>query len=267
MNSRLYNCKVTHNRLRPKQHRFSYRIFMFYIDIDEIDTISKKVRLFGHNSFNLYSLNDQDHAQEGKSSIRGNIEQYLANQGISDRVGKIYLLTHLRTWGHIFNPVSFYFIQDEQGEPMCSIAEVANTFKEQKLFLLDQETNRQGEYRKTEDKLFYVSPFSDLDTKFAFILKEPDERLAISINQSDSESTFFYSSLVGEQKPLTNRQLIAYSFKFPFVTLGVLWGIHWQALKLWMKGIRARKKAENPELQVGSRPYLKHNLGKPRHLN
>ena len=256
MESRLYRCVVIHNRIRPKKHRFSYNAFMFYIDVDEIDSIRDKSLFVSRNRFNLYAFHDKDHLQEGEDSIRQNIERFLKSSGIDRKAGTIKLLTNLRTLGHIFNPVSFYFIDDNEGKPLCSIAEVANTFSEQKLYLLDKDTYDGRRFRQKRLKHFYVSPFSDLDTSFSFSLKEPDERLEISINQSDRESTYFFSSLTGEAKPFDDMRLLIYTLRFPLITIGIIWAIHWQALKLYIKGLRVRRKMDQADLQTEVRPYL-----------
>ena len=172
-------------------------------------------------------------------------------------IGTISLLTHLRTFGHIFNPVSFYFVNDASGKPLCSIAEVDNTFNEQKLFLVDQQEN--GSFKQDHRKLFYVSPYSDLDTIFHFNLRRPNRTLRLGINQSEknSRNPFFRSALSGKSIPLTDKNLLAYSIRFPAITIGILLGIHWQALLLHFKGHRARRKLNNPELQTEKRAYLK----------
>jgi len=156
---------------------------MFYIDLDEEDELSINFNLISPKGWAPYQLRKSDHYDVGKPTIKKNIIAYLENQGCDSRkVGSIFLLTHLRTFGHVFNPVSFYFVDDVSGNPLYAIAEVGNTFNEQKLFLIQRP---QGErFKKDSRKEFYVSPFSDLDTIFHFRLNRPDSRLRIGINQS-----------------------------------------------------------------------------------
>lgn len=258
MRSRLYDCKVSHSRTRPKKHAFSYRLFMFYIDLDEIETISRRLKLVSQRGWAPYQLRTSDHYDAQKASIKENILTYLEDSGYErENVGRIYLLTHLRTFGHIFNPVSFYFVGDKSGEPLCSIAEVDNTFNEQKLFLINQPKG--SGFSQNHRKLFYVSPYSDLDTIFHFNLRKPEQSLRLGINQSDGSDPkpFFRSALTGTSVPMSDRALASYSLRFPAITIGIVVGIHWHALLLFLKGHRARKKTENPELQTKKRTYLK----------
>ena len=257
MNSCLYDCHIGHHRKKPKEHRFGYRVFMFYLDLDELDQLCSKLPWMSRNQRNIYAFNDADHFQEGATSVRDNVLNFLANENLADQAGKIYLLTHLRTWGHIFNPVSFYFVEDQGGEPLCLIAEVANTFKEQKLFLVPKEKLVQGAYRDTHKKHFYISPFSDLDTFIHFNVRQPAESLALTINESEGNTPFFYSSLEGKRRALTQANLVLYTLLFPLITMKVVVAIHWQALRLFLKKIPVRAKANKPELQKGIRPYLK----------
>jgi uncharacterized protein len=257
MNSCLYSCKVGHSRKRPKKHSFSYRVFMFMLDLDELESLSGKLLFLSHNRFNIYSYRDSDHFTQGKATPRDNVEAFLRANDIAKPVGRIFLLTNLRTWGHAFNPVSFYFVEDEENNPLCLISEVANTFNEQKLYLLGSNKLEADTYRDSQDKHFYISPFSDLDTRLHFNVRTPDQNVSISINESDSQGTYFFSSLVGHRKELSNLNLLKYTLLFPFITLGIVLSIHWEALKLYLKKVPVRAKANNPELQTGVRPYLK----------
>ena len=153
--------------------------------------------------------------------------------------------------------MSFYFVQDHAGDALCLIAEVANTFNEQKLFLVPKEKLAGGAYRDIHQKHFYISPFSDLDTYIHFNVRPPREELALTINESDGDTPFFYSSLEGRRRSLTQSNLVLYTLLFPLITVKIVAAIHWQALRLFLKKIPVRAKANQPELQKGVRPYLK----------
>jgi len=259
MNSRLYDCRVVHDRKKPRRHRFGYRIFMFYLDLDELEQLDKRIPILGYNRSNFYSLRDSDHFNEGAATLRNNVDNFLEKQGLREQRGKVYLLTHLRTFGHVFNPVSFFFVEDKQGAPLCLIAEVANTFKEQKLFLVSADHCHRGVYRDRQIKQFYISPFSDLDTHIHFNLHIPGERLAVGIHESQNGEGYFHSTLIGEARPLTTAQLLKYTLRFPFITVGIVLGIHWQALRIFLKKIPVRRKSAHPEHQTDIRPYLRHH--------
>lgn len=256
MNSCLYSCRVSHRRIHPVEHAFTYRLFMFYLDLDELDAIDKRLRLVSRNHFNAYEYRDSDHHHPRTAPTRENIVSFLQGHDIAEKPGRIMLLTHLRTFGHVFNPVSFYFIDDQAGRPLCAIAEVANTFDEQKLYLIREPGLNGAAWQETQDKRFYVSPYSDLDTQFHFKLRRPADRLALSISQSQDGQPYFFSALAGERQPLTDRALLAYTLRFPLITLKVLGAIHWHALRLYLKRVPVRRKRSHPHLQTDKRPYL-----------
>ncbi len=257
MNSCLYRCRVAHKRKRPKQHSFAYSTFVFCIDLDELDLLRKSLTLFSVDSSNLYALHQRDHLDQGAPSIKENVISFLRSKGVESKIGRIELITNLRTWGYIFNPVSFYFVYDPNGKLLSCVAEVANTFNEQKLYLVDQRGNRENRLQQSHEKLFYISPFSDLDTQLNFDLHSPGERLKLAITENDSQGTYFYSALSGHRIPISNTTLAGYTLRFPFLTLGVMFAIHWQALKLALKKVPYFKKAHRPDQQVDTRIYIK----------
>lgn len=276
----MYSARVMHHRLAPKKHSFWYRVYMFYLDLDEIERLSKKFHWFGYNRFNLFNFRDQDHIQlEGKAeglkeegwkaegshvsnltsnvshlashiSTKQQLTQYLAQNGVDIGKGKIKLLTNLSVLGYNFNPVSFYFCFDEQNEPLCAVAEISNTFHEMKMFFFAKETLADGHFKLRTEKHFYVSPFIDLDDFFDFNLAIPNKELDIKIDDYDKNGQrFFISTLKGKQKPLTNANMLRYFFSMPLIPLRVMWMIHWQAFLLWTKKIKFHSKAANQQLQ------------------
>lgn len=251
LKSCLYDCSVMHHRLRPKEYRFQHQIFMFYLDLDELDLVARKLVLFSHNRVNFYSFRDNDHFPTGTNPLKDRVMDYLAKNGVDfDPRGKIKLLTLPRVAGYIFNPVSFYFCFRPDGGPVCAVAEVGNTFREMKLFLLRPEASGDSQFRKTTAKHFYVSPFSNLDLNFEFNLRAPGEKLAIRIDDADAEGKVLLSALSGQRKPLTNARLLWLTFKCPLVTMKVIFLIHFHAWLLYLKHVPFHRKAANPELQL-----------------
>jgi DUF1365 family protein len=244
-----------HHRLQPKKHRFNYNVFMFYIDLDEVELLSKKLWMFSNNRFNYFSLRKDEHLQlpidhpDKTKSIREQITLYLSQNGLNIGNGRIMLLTNLNVLGYNFNPVSFYYCYDENNLPLCVVCEIGNTFGELKPFLLKKEHLSENKYHLNTTKYFYVSPFIDHDTNFDFNLVIPDEKLNIRIDDYKDGERFFISTLTGSKQPLTNMNLVWYSIRFPFITLKIITLIHWNAIKLWIKKIPYHKKSANQELQ------------------
>lgn len=244
----LYDCVVMHHRLAPKENRFTYRLFFFCLDLDELPVLCRKITGFSHNKFNLYSFRDNDHLT-GEGGLKQKLAAYLSKEGVQfPEKGRVILLTLPRVLGYIFNPVSFYFCFDESGHPLCAVAQVGNTFGEMKPYLLAP-PSADGVFRLRTPKHFYVSPFSALDLEFDFKLRLPGDHLEIHIDDWQGEKQVLLSSLTGSRVPLTTARLAWLTLKFPLVTLKVIFLIHWQALLLWLKRLPYHSKAANAHLQ------------------
>lgn len=247
MNS-LYECSVAHCRLKPKRHAFNYRVFMFCVDLDELPNL--RVSGFSHNRFNLFSIDDRDHVALGHpGGIRGNLVAWLAGQGIDcPDDARIRLLTFPRVLGYGFNPVSFYYIDADDGRPIAVVAEVVNTFREMKLYVI-QSTGADGLWHRRVAKDFYVSPFSDPGMEFDFKLGAPAETWRVNIDTYDADERVLLSSIRGEQRELSSARLVWYAFKYPLLSLRIIGLIHWHALLLWVRRVPFLRKSERLEAQ------------------
>lgn len=257
-----------HARFAPKAHRFAYRIFLFAIDLDELDALHRRLRLFSLGKRNLYSLREGDflptdeplhNRAEGAAapaatgaSLKERVTAHLAGRGIDIAGGRVLLVTLPRVLGYTFNPVSFYFCYDRAGEPVAAIAEVTNTFREMKPYTLGPETRRDGLFSNRVPKHFYVSPFSDVDVRFDFQLRVPGELLSVQIDDYTEGRRTLTSTLVGTRRPLTDAGLAWFTLKYPLITLKVIGLIHWHALRLWWKSVpwfpKAARAAEQRDL-------------------
>lgn len=244
-----------HNRMKPKSHRFHYNVFMFYLDLDELDVLCKKHWLLSRNRFNFFSFRDQEHLQlpiekpDTSKSTKEHIILYLKQNGFNFVDQRIMILTNLNILGYNFNPVSFYFIIGKSGQTECAIAEVGNTFGEMKPYFLGSELLKGNTFHLNTTKYFYVSPFIEHDTNFDFNLTIPGDKLNIRIDDYKKEERFFISTLTGVKKALNTGNLLLYSLRFPLLTLRIITLIHWNALLLWLKKIPYHKKSDNGHLQ------------------
>jgi uncharacterized protein len=252
-----------HARFAPKAHRFAYRIFFFALDLDEVDGLHRNLHLFSANRRNLYSFREGDFLPtneaifpaparrpetEGKSKVhpeaalplglKQRVVAHLAGQGIDLTDGRVLLVTLPRVLGYLFNPVSFYFCYDRSGTPVAALAEVTNTFREMKPFVLGPQTrDKQTTFRLRAPKNFYVSPFSDVDVSFDFTLRVPNERLSVQIDDYVGADRTLTSTLSGPRQPLTDGRLAWFTLKYPFITLRIISFIHWHAFRLWLKKV------------------------------
>ena len=246
MNSCLYECSVMHRRLAPKRHEFVYKIFLFAFDLDELPEVAKRVPILGHNEPGLYSFRDDDHFQLSPGSSRQNAEEFLQQQGIGEKPERILLLTNARFLGYTFNPISIWFCYRADGSPLGAIAEVGNTFKELKTYFVPFQD---GKFHLRTPKYFYVSPFSELDLEFDFRFDLPDERLAVFIDDYKGSERTLISTLTGQRAKLSTANLLAFSVRYPLITLKVITLIHWQALLLWLKRVPFHAKEARRDLQ------------------
>lgn len=248
--SRLYHCRVVHQRLRPRRRPFSYGVFMLDLDLGKLDETVAQTRWLAHNRFHLFSVQDCDHVDLGvPGGIRANLAAWLAGNGITlPKEASVRLITFPRVLGYGFNPVSFYYIHDAEGAPWLAVAEVVNTYREMKLYLVD--VPQQGGWNSRQAKDFYVSPFSDPGDQFDFRLGPPHDPWSVHIDDLDQEGKVLVTSIQGRASPLTSWTLFTCAFRYPLLSLKIIGGIHWQALRLWLAGTPYFKKSDRAEAQT-----------------
>lgn len=257
MSARIYECKVMHCRLQPRQRAFNYCVFMLSVDLDDLP----KAAWLSYNRFNLFSLDDRDHIDLGApGGIRGNLIAWLKQQNVEiPEDARIRLVTFPRVLGYAFNPVSFFYVSAADGEPLFSIAEVRNTFREMKLFIVNGK-EKEGAWCRRVAKNFYVSPFSDPGDVFDFRLGYPGETLIVKIDDCKDGEKILLSSVRGEARPFTSSRLLWYAFKYPFLSLKIIGLIYWHALILWLKKVPYFKKSDRADVQKDIlKPYGKNH--------
>ena len=240
----LYVGKVMHARLKPKTHRFVYRVFSLLIDLDRLAEAGRASKLFSVGRFNLVAFHERDHGV-GSGPLAGQARETLKRAGVDLAGGRILLLCYPRILGYAFNPIATYWCYDAGGALKAVIYEVTNTFHERHAYVApvaDGELGPAG-LRQSRDKLMYVSPFLDMGMAYAFRLRPPGENVRLRILESDAEGPILSATFAGEREPLTSATLLKLCLKLPLMTVKVMGAIHWEALRLWLKGIAL---AEHP---------------------
>jgi DUF1365 family protein len=249
MRSALYESTVMHHRVRPFRHRFTYRVFSLLLDLDELPELGRRLRLFSHNRFNLFSFRDRDFGAGDGSAPRAWIEQVVRDKGYTFPVGAIDLLCFPRVLGYVFNPLSVYYVHDTAGALRAILYEVTNTFGDRHSYLLPVDPV-DGAIRQRCDKIMYVSPFIGMEARYHFKLGKPGDTLAVAIREETPEGNVLFAALSGVRKPLTDGILARMFVRHPLMTLKVIGGIHWEAFKLWRKGARVFRHPAPPATRV-----------------
>jgi hypothetical protein len=245
--SALYPGHVTHARLKPRVHRLAYRIYSLLLDLDELDTLDRRLRLFSVDRFNLFSFNRRDRGDRSGRDLRGQVERAMRAAGLEPDGGPIRLLTMPRLLGWAFNPLSTYFCYRRDGGLVAILWEVDNTFGERHAYMIPVESiGGDGEIVQHCDKAFYVSPFMDMDLHYRFRVRPPGETLSIRIDTYDAEGKVLGAVHNARRQVLTDGALLGAFVKIPWLTMRVVGGIHWEALKIWLKRVRLRARPAPP---------------------
>ena len=234
--SALYIGSVFHRRLTPRPHSFRYRLYWLLIDLEELPRLAGSMKLFGHNRRALFSLRDRDHGDGSTTPLRAQAEALLTRAGIDIKGGAIRLFCMPRTLGYDFNPLSIYFCHRGDGVLAAIIYEVHNTFGERQSYVLP--AAGASEIGQACAKAFFVSPFLPMGMRYIFrVAQPPGQRLTVAIRASGPDGVVLRAALAAERRELTDAALLKIGFAMPAIGLKTMVAIHWEAARLWMKGV------------------------------
>ena len=240
MNSSIYNGTVIHKRFKPKIHFFKYKVFSLLIDLSELNNLEKKIIFFSYNRFNLISFFDKDHGDRDGSSLTNWVKKNLRENKIDIEEIKIKLLCYPRILGYVFNPLSVFYVYDKKNNLISILYEVKNTFGEQHTYVFKVENNNVLQHNCP--KKFHVSPFIEMNCDYFFKILKPSEKISVIIDQYQLDEKILYASQDGKRVDFTSTELIKSYLKHPLMTFKIILAIHFEAFKLWVKGIKFVKK-------------------------
>ena len=240
-NSCIYNGSVIHKRFKPKKHFFKYKVFSLFIDLSELNELNDKLKFFSINKFNLISFYEKDHGERDGSSLINWVKLNLNNNNINTVNVKIKLLCYPRILGYVFNPLSIFFIYNKNEKLISILYEVKNTFGEQHTYVFKVEEDNKL-IQNNCSKKFHVSPFIEMNCNYFFRILNPGDKLSVIIDQYDQQGKILFASQDGIRSDLTNKNLMNSYLRHPLMTFKIISAIHFEAFKLWIKGIKFVKK-------------------------
>lgn len=247
--SALYVGEVVHQRVHGFHHRLRYRVWMVLADLDELDRLQDRLLLL-RRRLGPITLRTSDHGDRSGRPLRRQIETRLAEAGVDIAGGPIRLLTMPRIFGYGFNPISVFFCHTPDGALAALLYEVTNTFRERHSYLVAVPAGQTAPIRQTAEKQLFVSPFMDSDLTYDFTVRPPGEAVSLIVAARRGDTPVLTASFAGDRRPLTDGQLLRAFLTHPLLTWKVTWGIHWEALKVMLKGARYRHRGPAPSRPV-----------------
>jgi DUF1365 family protein len=239
---------VTHHRRREVAHALRYRIFLLALDLDEAAWLTRRLRWFGFERRAVLSFWQRDHGDGTPGGLRDWIEAQLAAAGLAGG-GAVTVLCMPRVFGHAFNPLTLFFCHAPDGALQAMLYEVNNTFGQRHSYLLPVRGDA-AHITQTCGKMFHVSPFMDMDLSYQFRVSLPGERIGVFITASDAEGVVLAAGFTGRRQALTDAALLRAVLVMPLQGAKVVLGIHWEAMKLWLKGLKLRPAPAKPAASV-----------------
>lgn len=245
MKSALYVGEVVHHRYRPVKHSLRYSLFWMLLDLDELPVLGSLV--FSHNRRNVMSFHDRDHLDGSDTPLRIQIERLLDIAGLEPDGGSIRVLCMPRLLGRAFNPISVWFCHRRDGTLSAMLYEVNNTFGQRHSYLIPVTDPTARIIRQSCEKRFYVSPFMQMDLVYDFRIAPPGDQTAVVVDGRDAEGKVISASFTGHRRAISDATLLGQAVRSVGLAVRILGAIHWEAVKLWVKGLRLRPRPPLPD--------------------
>lgn len=260
MTAALYVGETRHHRLSPRPHRFRYRLFQLLLDVDRLDDDLRGLTMLRRGRFGLFSFDARDHGWRDGRSLRDWVEARLAQAGVPATASRIRLLAFPRVLGFVFNPLSLFYVEDAAGELEAVIYEVNSTFGQTHAYVAP--AGGRGWQQQEAAKRLFVSPFYAVEGVYRFEVSRPGARLALAIVKSTDAAPDFTATLSLRRQPMTDGRLLALFLGMPLMTLKVVAAIHWEALRLFLKGIPVVPRPAGPDTGFSPATLLSRATGK-----
>ncbi len=245
-----YVGSVMHARMKPKAHRFTYSVFALLVDLDRLEEAHRLSPFFSVGKFNLIGFDLRPHGMtKGSPNPKADVVAALKAAGLTEEPARVLLLCYPRVLGFVFNPLSVYFAYAADGRLIGVHYEVRNTFGERHSYVEPVEPGQLSEagLRQEADKLFYVSPFMPMEQRYHFRVRPPGaEDIAVRIHETDAGGPILAATFHGKAERIGTLSCLRLAFGMPLMTLKVVAGIHWEALRLWVKGVTLVSRPEPP---------------------
>jgi DUF1365 family protein len=235
--------------MKPVGHRFNYDVFSLMIDLDRLDEADRLSVVFSVNRRNLLSFHEKDHTGDSVMPLRVYVDALLGQNGLSVRPARVLLVCYPRILGLVFNPLAVYYAYGDDGALGAMIYEVRNTFGERHTYVcpIGPFDVSDAGIRQQCDKLFHVSPFIPMAMRYQFRMLPPGEEIRWRILETDKDGPLLAATFSGVQVPLKTGKILRLVARIPHLTLKIVAGIYWEALKLWIKGVRYIARPQAPE--------------------
>ena len=245
--SKLFSNIVVHQRFLPFRHRFKYSLMSFFIYYDELTSLDASISFFSYNKFNIFSFHENDHGYRDHRSLKQFVTDILSENSIKYNQLKFSVLCFPRILGYVFNPLSVIFCF-EQDVLIAILYEVKNTSNEQHTYCFaNKNFSIKTIYQHRCKKKFYVSPFIEMDSYYKFSTQTPSDKLSLLIEQFNAkDEKVLFASQIGKRTYFTSATILKSFFINPLMTFRVIFGIHYQALRIFFKGGKYYSRRKKP---------------------